>query len=42
VQSYAGQLDIGIVSDRDAVRNPALMVRGIERAVQALLGKINP
>ncbi len=40
VQSYAGQLDIGIVSDRDAVRNPAVLVRGIEHAVQALLGKI--
>lgn len=42
VQSYAGQLDIGIVSDRDAVRNPAVVLRGIEHAVQVLLGKIDP
>ena len=42
VQSYAGQLDIGIVSDRDAVRNPAVLLRGIEHAVQVLLGKIEP
>lgn len=41
VQSYAGQLDIGVVSDRDAVRNPAVIVRGIERAIQVLLGKID-
>jgi len=40
VQTYAGQLDIGIVSDRDAVRNPAVLLRGIERAANALLGKI--
>lgn len=42
VQSYAGQLDIGIVSDRDAVRNPDVLLRGIEHAVQDLLGKIDP
>jgi WS/DGAT/MGAT family acyltransferase len=42
VQSYAGQLDIGIVSDRDAVRNPAIVLHGIEHAVQVLLGKIDP
>jgi hypothetical protein len=35
-------LDIGIVSDRDAVRNPAVLLRGIEHAVQVLLGKIEP
>lgn len=40
VQTYAGQLDIGIVSDRDAVRNPAVLLRGIDRAVAALLAKI--
>lgn len=40
VQTYAAQLDIGIVCDRDAVRNPAALVRAIERATNALLTKI--
>lgn len=40
VQTYAGQLDIGIVCDRDAVRNPDTLVHGIERAAHALLEKI--
>lgn len=40
VQTYAGHLDIGIVCDRDAVRNPDTLVHGIERAMHALLEKI--